>query len=240
MKFLIQFWRGQFPLGKTFWWGWFAPLVGGNLLFILCAQWIVDTAGLTTFYVSAVIVSIFGAAAVVPVWRSAAGHTGPRVYKYGSRAIATIVAVLQAFSTAVVTVFIVVVVMKPDGLRYPEKQIRQHLRMDPAAPIDIWSVRSKVLTIVHIGEQSQDVMRAISGYGLGITTEQQPTPCWPGDNGPLCAFYANAWDPGGKRQYWIEFFFKEENGKQVLEDVAVTFFKDKSVRSTSKFYPERD
>ena len=32
----------------------------------------------------------------------------------------------------------------------PEDQIRRHLRLAPKAPIDIWSIRSKVLTIVHI------------------------------------------------------------------------------------------
>jgi hypothetical protein len=120
--------------------------------------------------------------------------------------------------------------------RSPEDQIRHHLRLDPAAPFDIWSIRAKVLTIVHIGQPWQSVENAMSNYGLGRSSETQQTPCWPGDNGLLCQFKASPSDPGGKRTYWIEFFYWGKIDNQVLEDVAVTLFKDKSVNSTSKFY----
>jgi len=109
--------------------------------------------------------------------------------------------------------------------------------MDPKAPFDIWSVRAKVLTIVRIGQPSRAVEKAMSAYGLGMSTEAKQTPCWPGDNGLLCEFSASATDLGGKRKYWIEFFYwGADINNQVLEDVAVTLFKDKSVKSTNKFY----
>ncbi|MBM2838529.1 MAG: hypothetical protein HW415_1154 [Deltaproteobacteria bacterium] len=119
----------------------------------------------------------------------------------------------------------------------PEDQIRRHLRLDPKASIDIWSIRSKVLTIVHISQPWQSVEQAMSAYGLDRSSETKKTPCWPGDNGLVCSFKADALDPGGKRTYWIEFFYwGEDINNQVLEDVAVTLFQGKSVKSTSKFY----
>jgi hypothetical protein len=90
----------------------------------------------------------------------------------------------------------------------PEDQIRHHLRLDPKAPIDIWTIRSKVLTIVHIGQPAQSVEIAMSPYGLGRASESKLTPCWPGDRGLVCAFEADATDPGGKRTYWIEFHYR--------------------------------
>ena len=119
----------------------------------------------------------------------------------------------------------------------PEDKIRHHLRMDLTAPFDIWAVRSKVLKIVHLGQPWQSVEKAMTAYGLGISSESQTTPCWPGDNGPVCEFKAAPSEPGGKRTYWVEFFFRGADiDNQVLEDVAVTLFKDGSVISTSKFY----
>ena len=124
----------------------------------------------------------------------------------------------------------------------PEEQIRRHLRLDPKAPIDIWSIRSKVLQIVHIGQPWQSVEKAMAPYGLDRYSEARPTPCGPGDNGLLCSFQADAEDPGGKRTYWIEFFYwGDDINNQVLEDVAVTLFlgsgKGKEIiKSTSKYY----
>lgn len=144
---------------------------------------------------------------------------------------------MKVTSLAIATLFIVLpLTSSGQGHRSPEDQIRYHLRLDPAAPIDIWLIRAKVLTIVRIGQPWQSVERAMSAYGLGRSSEAQQTPCWPGDNGLLCQFKANTSDPGGKRTYWIEFFYWGKTDNQVLEDVAVTLFKDKSVISTSEFY----
>jgi hypothetical protein len=122
----------------------------------------------------------------------------------------------------------------------PEDQIRQHLKLPPNTTIDLWKIRAKVLTAVHIGQPWQEVEKAISVFGLkrslSRSTDTQKPQCWPGDNGLVCEFKADASDPGGKRAYWIEFFYWKN--EQVLEDVAVTLFKGKKVQSTSKFYTE--
>jgi hypothetical protein len=122
----------------------------------------------------------------------------------------------------------------------PEDQIRQHLKLPPNSPIDLWKIRAKVMQVVHVGQPWQDVEKAISVFGfkrnIGRSEDSQKPSCWPGDNGLICEFRADASDPGGKRGYWIEFFYWKDPA--VLEDVAVTLFKGKKTQSTSKFYTE--
>lgn len=122
----------------------------------------------------------------------------------------------------------------------PEDQIRQHLKLPPNSQVDLWKIRAKVLTVVRIGQPWQEVEKAISVFDLkrspSRSKDTQKPQCWPGDNGLVCEFRADASDPGGKRTYWIEFFYWKN--EQVLEDVAVTLFKGKKTQSTSKFYTE--
>lgn len=122
----------------------------------------------------------------------------------------------------------------------PEDQIRKQLKLPPNSPIDLWKIRAKVLTMVRIGQPWQEVEKAISVFDLkrspNRSKDTQKPQCWPGDNGLVCEFRADASDPGGKRVYWIEFFYWKN--EQVLEDVAVTLFKGNKTQSTSKFYTE--
>jgi len=122
----------------------------------------------------------------------------------------------------------------------PEDQIRQHFKLPPNSPIDLSKIRAKVLTVVRIGQPWQEVEKAISVFDLkrspSRSKDSHKPSCWPGDNGLVCEFRADASDPGGKRTYWIEFFYWKN--EQILEDVAVTLFKGKKTQSTSKFYTE--
>jgi hypothetical protein len=90
---------------------------------------------------------------------------------------------------------------------------------------------------VKIGQPWESVEKDISAFGwsrsLSRSMDSQKPNCWPGDNGLICEFKADASDPGGERTYWIEFFYWKDPA--VLEDVAVTLF-GKKIQSTSKFY----
>lgn len=93
----------------------------------------------------------------------------------------------------------------------PEDQIRQHLKLPPNSPIDLREIRAKVMQVVHFRQPWQDAEKAITVFGfkrnLGRSEDSQKPNCWPGDNGLICEFRTDASDPGGKREYWIEFFY---------------------------------
>ena len=99
-----KLWRGQFSLAKTFWLGWAVPVIGGNILASFATWWLISNFGPLFFYAVVGFVIVYGVAAVVPVWRSAAAYGGNTILKYAARVVATASSAIHA-SAACVIVF---------------------------------------------------------------------------------------------------------------------------------------
>lgn len=129
MSVIVQFWRGQIPLAKTFWLGWAIPVIGGNLLVSVSALWQFDDPELTVFYAIVVVVVAYGLAAVVPVWRSATNYTGRKVLSYAAKAITSV-----AFAIQVIAVGPVVYTLVSTELDVPSTHDTERIAEKAAIP----------------------------------------------------------------------------------------------------------
>lgn len=121
MTFLSQFWRGQFPLVKTFWLGWALPVLAGNVLTGLATWWLISSFGLIFFYLAVALVAGYSIVAVVPVWRSATTYGGPRFLKYGARVIASTTTAIQVVSVGAIFVAFVSIKIGIDPASDPDR-----------------------------------------------------------------------------------------------------------------------
>lgn len=94
MTLLLQFWRGQLSLGRSFWLGWAIPVIGGNFLLSFCTWWLISHVGLVAYFATVALMSIYTLVAVVPIWRSASVYAGHKLFKYGARTFAALTTLL--------------------------------------------------------------------------------------------------------------------------------------------------
>jgi len=121
MTFPSQFWRGQFPLVKTFWLGWAVPVIGGNVLVSVAAWRLISNFGLVGFYLTVALVVAYSILALVPVWRSATAFAGSKLLKYGARTAAALAAAIQVAVVGTVVVAVVSVKMGVDPTSDPDR-----------------------------------------------------------------------------------------------------------------------
>lgn len=118
---LLQFWRGHYPLSKTFWLGWAIPIVGGTVLLSRGTWWLIDSVGLIAFYIAVALLSIYTIASVIPVWRSATAYAGRKIFKYGARAIASIAMAIQVIAVGTTGFYFVGANLGIDPTHDPER-----------------------------------------------------------------------------------------------------------------------
>ena len=128
----IKFWRGQFPLGSTFWLGWVAPLLGIFIVLTLLSTWILQKVGVTPIIILIVFAAAIAAVSTVAVWRSTDLYTGPKFLRLSARAISVLGASWHLFSLGFL-VYVSIMLVQGTDSSHDEDRIAEKTAISSAS-----------------------------------------------------------------------------------------------------------
>ncbi|MEK6664718.1 MAG: hypothetical protein AABY73_12725 [Pseudomonadota bacterium] len=130
--FLIKFWRGQIPLGATFWLGWAVPLLGLFVVLAVLGTWVVQKIGITPIFVLTFLAAVIAVVSTVAVWRSTTLYAGPGVLKLGARMTSLLGASWHLFNFGVL-VYVLIILAQGAPSSHDEDRVAEKAAIPSAS-----------------------------------------------------------------------------------------------------------